>query len=395
MSTAFSRTLRSLNADGFGRPAAAISAAACLAGIWGAWCGLAHVTLYEITGNARIEVGRAVTPVQSPMTARVMSAQLTLGREVHVGDVLVELDSEPEQLQARELRARLAALAPQVQALRDQAAAEERAGAQERMAGRAAGDEARSGVREAEAPARFAENEEQRLSQLRASGLIPEREYQRGQAEAQRSRAAAETQQLAVLRLEEDQRTRQSDRATRLKSLAADIARLESEIPTIQASIARLEYEIERRRVRAPMTGRLGEAAVLRPGAVVREGEKLGAIVPDGRLAIVAQFPPPAALGRIRAGQTARLRLQGFPWMQYGSLNAKVTQVASEVRDNSVRVELAVDGQPPAGIPLQHGMPGTLEVEIERVTPAALVLRTAGRMLASPRSAFTPGDAGQ
>ena len=120
----------------------------------------------------------------------------------------------------------------------------------------------------------------------------------------------------------------------------------------------------------------------------MREGEKLGAIVPDGKLAVIAQFPPPAALGRVRSGQAARLRLQGFPWMQYGSVNATVTRVAGEVRDNSVRVELAVAGPSPGAIPLQHGLPGSVEVEVERVTPAELLLRSAGRMLASPRETF-------
>jgi hypothetical protein len=30
-------------------------------------------------------------------------------------------------------------------------------------------------------------------------------------------------------------------------------------------------------------------------------------------------------------------------------------------------------------------LPGSVEVEVERLTPAALVLRTAGRLLAAPR----------
>ena len=34
------------------------------------------------------------------------------------------------------------------------------------------------------------------------------------------------------------------------------------------------------------------------------------------------------------------------------------------------------------------GLPGTAEVEIERSSPAALILRSAGRMLAAPRAAF-------
>jgi membrane fusion protein (multidrug efflux system) len=317
-----------------------------------------------------------------------VAARLDIAREVRAGDVLVELDSEPEQRQIGELRARLASLGPQLVALREQAAAEEQAAHEEQIAGRSAALEAQAKLRQAEAPARFSEEDARRLQQLHAGGLIAEREYQRGQADALKLRAAADTEQAAVRRLEDEQRMRRSDRASRVKSLTAEIARIEAEIPPVQASIARLEYEIERRLIRAPIGGKLGEAAVLKFGAVVREGEKLGAIVPDGRLAVIAHFPPPAALGRVRPGQPARLRLEGFPWMQYGSVNATVTRVAGEVRDNSVRVELAVAGPLPAGIPLQHGLPGSVEVEVERVTPAELVLRSAGRMLASPRKAI-------
>jgi len=131
------------------------------------------------------------------------------------------------------------------------------------------------------------------------------------------------------------------------------------------------------------MSGRLGEAVVLRPGAVVQEGARLGAIVPAGRLMAVAQLPPDAALGLIRTGQIATLRLDGFPWIQYGTVNAHVSRVAGEVRDGTVRVELAIDT---AGskIPLQHGLPGSVEIAVERATPWALILRHAGRGWATP-----------
>ena len=35
-------------------------------------------------------------------------------------------------------------------------------------------------------------------------------------------------------------------------------------------------------------------------------------------------------------------------------------------------------------IPLQHGLPGTVEVEVERVSPATLVLREVGKHLGVP-----------
>ena len=66
--------------------------------------------------------------------------------------------------------------------------------------------------------------------------------------------------------------------------------------------------------------------------------------------------------------------------------------MASEVRDGRVRVELTVASEPPARLPLQHGLPGTVEVEVEQATPATLVLRAAGQLLARPRAWLASRD---
>jgi membrane fusion protein (multidrug efflux system) len=75
------------------------------------------------------------------------------------------------------------------------------------------------------------------------------------------------------------------------------------------------------------------------------------------------------------------MRLDGFPWAQYGSIDATVSRVATEIRDGAVRVEFtpAATGNP-ADI-MQHGVPGVIEVAVERAAPAALVLRAAGLLL--------------
>jgi membrane fusion protein (multidrug efflux system) len=142
--------------------------------------------------------------------------------------------------------------------------------------------------------------------------------------------------------------------------------------------------------IQSPVAGRIGEVANVQVGAVVREGEKLGAIVPPGTLKVIADFLPATALGRIHPGQPARLRLAGFPWTQYGAVGARVTEVASELRDERVRVDLTVDTDTASPIPFQHGLPGTVEVEVDRVAPATLVLRTAGLLLAGPGSTPEP-----
>jgi membrane fusion protein (multidrug efflux system) len=159
-------------------------------------------------------------------------------------------------------------------------------------------------------------------------------------------------------------------------------------------TIQRLQQEVERRRVRAPIDGKLGEVAPLRVGEMVHEGDRLGSIIPEGKLRVVANFEPSAALGRIHSGQNARLRLEGFPWGQYGSVAATVTNVASEIRDGRIRVELALNADDHSRIPLQHGLPGSVEVRVESISPASLVLRIAGSLLAGPKANPTSLRAG-
>ena len=389
ISTSFPRTAGALRIDRFGAPLLALALAVTLLGAWVIWFGFTRVTRYEISSAARLEIDQEAHAVQSPVLARVESSRLALGRHVRAGDVLVELDANAERLQVQEERRRLAGLDPQIDVLRAQIAKVEQSRAHESQSTRVAYEEATARFQEAEALTHQGESDAARLAQLHAEGLAAGRDSEQAKFEAERRRHGAEALRLDAERLDREQRTRESDRNVQLTNLEGQIERIESDRRTALATIQRLTYEVERRTIRAPIAGEIAEAAPLRPGTVVDEAQKLASIVPEGKLRAVAQFPPAAALGRIRVGQHARMRLDGFPWAQYGSISASVSRVAGEVRDGAVRVELEMNPQAaPARVPIQHGLPGSVEIEIERLTPAALVIRTAGRLIAAPRSAF-------
>lgn len=388
MSTAFTRTMRSLDADRFVRPGVALGVIVLFLGAWCAWALSARITLRSVSDSARVEVDQAAYPIQSPMVGRVVRTTLSVGRVVAKGEALVELDAGPERFQYQEERTRSRAILPSLAALREQVTAERQARIREQEATGTAVAQAHANSRGTEAPARLAESELKRLQQLRSEGLIPDRDYQRARSEAEQTRATLDRDKLAISRLGQEQRTRESERDARIRGIEVEIARLEAQIASANAAMQRLDYEMERRIIRAPIAGRLGEAAVLRIGAVVDEGEKLAAVVPEGKLLVVAQFAPAAALGRLAEGQLAEVRLEGFPWSQWGTAPAVVARVATEIRDGRVRVELNVDPSRPCRIPLQHGMPGSVEVAVERVTPATLLLRVAGRMLGAPRNPY-------
>ena len=385
MSTAFSRTARAMAADGFRGSFVAIAFSLLLLGAWLAWFFFAPIPRYEVTPTARLEVDQLIRPVQSPVLARIVTSNLQIGRVVQAGDVLVELDSATQRFQVQEEMAHMTALTSEIVSLRAQVSGTNQAKTREQQTSKIAQDQAAAKFQEAETLAKSAADEAHRLDQLQKQDLIPRREYEQGQLAAESRRQAAESLRLEASRLQQGQGSRESDRTVQAENLFGEIRKLEGEQATAKASIDRLNYEVERRMIRAPISGKLAEVAELRPGGVVEEADRLCAILPDGRLRAVAEFAPSDALGRIHPGQPARLRLDGFPWTQYGSISTTVANVAGEIRDGKVRVELNLNGGAGVPINLQHGLPGSVEVEVERLTPAKIVLRAAGQMLTAPR----------
>ena len=381
MPSPFFKTTRSLETDTARPSLLGTAAAALLLAAWVGWFVLGEVTVYEATAEARLEVARAPHPIAPEVAGRIVSSRLELGREVRAGELLVEIDAEPQRLGLHEEKARAEAVVGQLAALRAELAAEERAAAEIAGAAPVALDEARARYDEAVTAARAAAAIADRYQKLRDQGLLSDIDLLKTRAEAERLHSIAESLRIGLDRQDRDQRARASDRLVRVEALRRQIAQAEGEIATRAATVERLRHDVDARRVVSPVDGRLGEVAALRVGAVVAAGEPLGAVVPSGRLRIVAEFPPSAALGRVRPGMPARVRLEGFPWTEYGQLSAEVASVGAEPRSGKVRVELEVRADPDSPIPLEHGLPGSVEVAVERVSPAMLALRTLGGLL--------------
>lgn len=395
MAVAFAQSMHALAADRGRWSLPGLLLVGALLGGWSAWFMAARVTVYESSQMARLEVDQAGHPVATTVAGRIVTTHLAVGRAVQAGEVLAALDTEAPRLQYEEARARLAALTAQRQARQQEIRAEQAAQQDERQATRVGLDEARARHREAEVAARAAAEQAAIYARLDARGLAARLDLLRTRADADQKRAAADALRLAVSRLESDQRTKDSDRTARLTQFHREVTRLDGDIQTAEATLARLSHMMDQTLVRAPITGYLGEVATLQPGAVVRQGDTLGVVLPVGALRVVAHFLPAIALGRVQPGQPARLRLDGFPWAQYGSLAATVTSVATEARDGVIRVELQLPPETPTAIPLQHGQPGMVEVEVERISPATLVLRAVGtRLGVATRSAAATGPQG-
>lgn len=389
LSASFPRSSRQLEDEGFGRWTLRLAVAVALVLLWGAWFFCARVSIYATSRSARLETLAAAHPLGAPAGGRVTAVHMELDQEVRAGDVLLELDAEVERLQLKEEEARRDALVRQLEGLALEEHSEEDA-LREMTAGRfAALDEAERRTDEAKARSDLAGEEAGRMARLHRDGLLSQVDLLRARAHEKELSAAADASAGAHGRLIAEQRLREATQRAHLAQLAAQRAAIHGQRAAVELAVARLREGLERRMVRAPVAGRVAEIAAVRAGTVVDQGQRLGVIVPPGELRAVASFEPADALGRIRPGQKARLRLDGFPWTEFGSVAAAVQRVGGEPQreDGRIRVELSVERNPSSLIPYSHGLSGTAEVEVERSSPAALALRAAGRMLRSSGSA--------
>jgi membrane fusion protein (multidrug efflux system) len=381
MAAPFSRSMRFLATDSPRVSRVALLVGTLLLGAWLTWFFGARVAVYVVSETARVEVGRVAYRVDAPVTGQVAAVHLALGRDVKAGDVLVELVNRDLQIALAEKRTRVAGLGAEIGPLKRQlATARGTLNNEGGVAGAQIG-EAGAHNREAAAMARLAEEEARRSERLFEAGLVSAADVSRAKAQETARQALANASEQTIDRVKAEGRARENDLGGEVARLEKELAQLEGDKRNEETAINQIAYDLELRKIRAPATGRVGDIAVLQAGSILHQGDPIGFIVPGGGFRVVATFSAVSAIGHVRRGQAARLRLSGFPWQQFGTVSATVVSVASEGRDGHLRVELAIRQDPRSLIPFQHGLTGTVEVEVERVSPAVLVLRAAGSLV--------------
>ena len=376
MAAAFARTTRALALDSPRWSMTALTIGGLVLAAWLAWFLGSSVTLYEVSQRARLEVGTAAREVSPVQSGRLVASGLVIGRHVKAGAVLVELDATAQRLRLADAERRLTEYPSRLASIGRQIEALGAADAGDQAAAGAAARSAQARLQEADTAARSAGDLARRQTADAEIGGIPRSEALKGAAEARR---AAETRNALAEEARKagfDAVSRRNQNAARIEELSQARLALEAERDATASTIAQLRNDIESRIVRAPVSGTIGEVQALEPGAVVGAGQRLATIVPSGDLILVAEFDPASALGRIRPGQKATLRLAGYPWAQYGTVAARVERVAGELRNGQLRVELRATRNAVHGVRLTHGLAGTVEVEVESLSPARLLARS-------------------
>ena len=388
-SSPFSSTLRSLESEDVGGRGVLLLSIIVVAAACTIWMMVGKISVYAVSDRGRIEVDQTAHPVEPAVPGVIEKNVLELGIEVHAGDELIVLDSTSERIQLDQERARLTMNERVLGVVSRELAAERRGTDLQAQSAVVSQHAAHSRSQSAKVLADVAQQQNASIKALRDSDLASLGDALRSTGELATSQAAADQARIDIARIMLEQRTGTIDRAIRALRLEREQANLEGALAVSRTAIQQLEYDVRRRTIRAVIDGVIADVSPAPAGTAVVSGQKLATVVPLGRHRIVASYSPADAIGRVRPSQPAIVRLDGFPWAQYGTHHASVVQVASEPRDNTVRVELHVD-QPNPKLPITHGLTGRVEIEVEQISPYAMLLRSLGALVTSPAPAQVP-----
>lgn len=133
----------------------------------------------------------------------------------------------------------------------------------------------------------------------------------------------------------------------------------------------------------APVAGRVGTVKVLRRGEAVERGQTLMTLLPDGPLVVEIRVPN-KDVGLVKVGQPVKLKLDAFPFAEYGSVRGELINVPPDAEavdtpaDSFYRATARLDQQAVrkngAAVALLSGMTATAEVITDRKTVLELLL---------------------
>ncbi len=100
----------------------------------------------------------------------------------------------------------------------------------------------------------------------------------------------------------------------------------------------------ERYLVASPVEGKLTFTSIWSVNQEVKTGELIATIIPVKESAIIAKaIIPPSGFGKVEVGQRVNLKLNGFPYMEFGMLKGKIKSISlvPEAKGYVAEIELS------------------------------------------------------
>ncbi|WP_232492746.1 HlyD family type I secretion periplasmic adaptor subunit [Novosphingobium kaempferiae] len=144
---------------------------------------------------------------------------------------------------------------------------------------------------------------------------------ERDVARAQQSRALSDARKFG-------QQAAQSREEARLHALA-ELAKAQTDVGLRAEELRKAHEKARMQRLVAPVDGTVQQLAIHTVGGVVEPAKPLMVVVPDGAVTVEAKVLNRDA-GFVRVGQSVAVKLQAFPFTQYGTIPGHIVSISGD-----------------------------------------------------------------
>ncbi|WP_448603957.1 HlyD family type I secretion periplasmic adaptor subunit [Thermoleptolyngbya sp.] len=209
---------------------------------------------------------------------------------------------------------------------------------------------------------------EQSLRDRQRSQIQSEGDLQRAIANAKRYQAEFAQQQAEVQRshLEKQQR---------LQQIQVGISELEASIQETQNLLSAAQTQLQSKILTAPITGTVLALHIDNVGEVAQPGQTIAEIAPIDAPLVLSTVIPNDRAGLIQLGMAAQIKIDAFPYQEYGVLSGKVLSVSPDAKEDQqlgpvYEVEIFLDRatiyHQNRVIPLRAGQTATVEIVLRQ-----------------------------
>ena len=296
------------------------------------------------TDNAYVEADRVTIAPQ--VAGRVVEVLVRENDAVKAGDLLFRIDEEPLKLAVERAEAQLGAAGDVL------------------SASRATFQGAEADLRSSSASLTFAEQQFQRMKELKEKGLVAQKQLDDAANDLSTKRAKRDSDRAALEKAR-----------SMLGGAFTTPANQLSAYKVMEAELARAKLDLEHAQIRAPIAGIVGKTH-LQPGDFLAVGQAAMPLVAAGKPWVDANFKE-TDLTHVTVGQTATIRVDAYPGREWRARVASISPASGAefsvlpaqnatgnwvkiVQRIAVRFDIEAAG---GGPPLRAGMSAEVKID--------------------------------
>jgi len=203
------------------------------------------------------------------------------------------------------------------------------------------------------------------------------------QGELPQTLAQAEQLRAGLLQKQAEGRRTQIEAQQKIQQLEVETTQLKAQIAENQNLLSSAKAKLKQRFLYAPVDGVVSSLNIPNPGEVVQPGQTIAEMAPQNAPLVLSASLPNQEAGFVKIGMPAQVKLDAFPYQDYGMVTGKVLSISSDAKPDErlgavYRVQVALDRSYFTAnhqtIKLKAGQTASAEIIIRRRRIADIIL---------------------